>query len=152
MSERRQTMDDSKFYRMAREEKRRWLKSRGDAGGSLTEFTAHLTKLIQIDKSWSDAAREQFVASLGRNGLPPKQRPIRESDNTTQVHADFVAVRDLLHHARFTSRQAKTKAERAEADRPMDAAHVAKERAGGDLEMKLRDIKDQVWPASETRQ
>jgi hypothetical protein len=139
-------MDDSKFHRMAREEKRRWLKSRGDAGGSLTEFTAHLTKLIQIDKSWSDAAREQFVASLGRNG------PIRESDNTTQVHADFVTVRDLLHHARFTSRQAKTKAERAEADRLMDAADVAKERAGGDLEMKLRDIKDQVWPASETRQ
>lgn len=113
---------------------------------------SHLNKLVQTDKSWSDAAADHFAASLGRNGLPPKRRPIRESDNTTQVHRDHMTVRDLLHHARLTSRQAKTMAERAKADRLMDAADVAKERAGGDLDMKLRDIRDQVWPASETRQ
>ena len=146
-------MDDSKFYRMVREEKRRWLKSRGVAGGSLTEFKAHLTKLIQTDSEWRDASAEDFADRLfDKAGRIRRLKPQPEIDDTTQVRIDHVTVRDLIEHARIVSRQAKTKAQRAKADRLMDAADVAKERAGGNLDIKVRDIRDQVWPARETRQ
>ena len=50
---------DSKLDRMMREEKERWLKSCGAAGGSLTEFQAHLAKLVETDSEWRDAAIEK---------------------------------------------------------------------------------------------
>ena len=130
---------------------------RGDAGGSRSEFKAHLTMLMQTDSEWRAAAIENYANNLiaaynaGRKRLP-KPRTIRERDNTTQVHADFATVRDFYAHADIMQKRAKTKTERAEAERLMDAADAAKERAGGNLDMKLRDVSDHVWPASETRQ
>lgn len=151
------TMDDSKFGRMVDEEMVRWLKNCGEAGGSLSEFTAHLSVLMQTNSEWRSASAEHYADELigawkaGRKRMP-KSRPIKERDNTRKVHHDHATVRDLYGHADFMQKRAKTKTERAEAERMMDAADVAKERAGGDLDMKLRDIWDQVWPATETRQ
>jgi hypothetical protein len=123
---------------MMRDEKERWLKSRGAAGGSLSEFQAHLTKLMETDSEWRDAAA---AYKAGRKRLP-KPRPIKESDGTTEVHREHATVRDLYSHADFMQKRAKTKAERAAAERMMDAADVARERAGGKLDTPLRNLRD----------
>ncbi len=68
------------------------------------------------------------------------------------VSIECATVRDLFIHARTQMHRARTKAEQDEAARMMDAADAARERAGGNLDIRLRDICDSVWPASETRQ
>ena len=52
MAKKRSSMTDSRFDRMIVEEKLRWLESRGAAGGSFAEFSAHIRALIETDKSW----------------------------------------------------------------------------------------------------
>jgi hypothetical protein len=142
---------------MADEEQERWFKGRGETGGSFTEFTAHISKLMQTDDEWRAAAIERYAEKLvaackaGRKRLP-RTRPVKDSDNTTQVHVDFATVGDFISHADRLQKRARTRAERAEADAAMMAAETARERAGGNLDAHLRDIRDQVWPASETRQ
>ena len=149
-------MTDSKLNRMAREEKARWLKSCGAEGGSLSEFQAHLVKLMETDSEWRSAAIETYADEMivawkaGRKTMP-EPRP-RKGDDTVQVHGDFATVRDFIAHADIMLKRAKTKAQRVEADRLMMAAEEARERAGGDLDTLVRDIRDQVWPARDTRQ
>jgi hypothetical protein len=61
-------------------------------------------------------------------------------------------VRDFIQHADWMQKSAETEAERAQADQAMTAAEDARERAGGNLDMKMRGLCDAVWPARETRQ
>jgi hypothetical protein len=150
-------MTDNKLNRMMREEHDCWLKSRGPDGGSLNEFQAHLAKLMETNSEWRNAAIEEyadavFAAWKALRTRMPKPRPLRPSEDTKQVHRDFATVRDLYGHADFMLKQAKTKAQRAEAERLMDVADMARERAGGNLDFKMRDLVDAVWPARDTRQ
>lgn len=146
---------DSKLYRMIDKEELRWLRSRGAAGGTLAEFTAHITMLMETDDEWRALAIEQYAEKLvaaykaGRKRLS-KPRPIKGADET-RVHMDHATVADFIGHADFLQRRAKTKAERAEADAMMMAAETARERAGGNLDTPLRAVSDEAWPARETR-
>lgn len=150
------TKSESKLDHMVADEELRWLRNRGPAGGSLAEFRAHISMLMQTDDEWRALAIQWYAEKLvaackaGRKRLP-KTRPIK-GDDETQVHVDFATVADFISHADLLQKRAKTKAERAEADALMMAAETARERAGGKLDTPLRDIRDQVWPASETRQ
>ena len=143
-------MTDSKFDRMVREERDRWLKSRGDAGGSFAEFKAHIGRLVRTDDAWAAAFVEHVADEVWADRKLPKQLPIDE--NERQVHPEFATVRDLIRHADLMQKRAKTKAERAAADAMMMAAETARERAGGKLDTPLRYIRDKFWPARETRQ
>jgi hypothetical protein len=124
----------SELDRMVSEERERWLKSRGEAGGSFAEFTAHISTLIRTDDEWRAAAiqkyAEKLVAAYKAGRLPKrmrKPRPIK-GGGETQVHVDFATVGDFISHADLLQKRAKIRAERAEADAAMMAAETARER------------------------
>ena len=149
-------MTDSKLNRMAREEKARWLKSCGAEGGSLSEFQAHLVKLMETDSEWRSAAIEHVRRRNDRRVEGGAQDDARAP--TAQGRRHCAGPRRFRHRARHHRprrhhgcERAKTKAQRVEADRLMMAAEEARERAGGDLDTLVRNIKDQVWPARDTR-
>jgi hypothetical protein len=146
-------MTESKLDRMLTDERLRWLKSRGAAGGSLPEFKVHIGKLFETDSAWRDAADDalagKMLAFFETGRMPKEPPPVDENEQT--VLAEFATVRDALTDALLAQGRAKTKAEVTEADRLMTIAETALERAGGNKDTFLRDLHDAVWPARETR-
>ena len=66
----------------------------------------------------------------------------RDDDGDCQVHAHYATVGDLCAHAHAMARRARSKRQRAEADRLTTLAGILTEAAGGDPSVMLRMLID----------